>query len=204
MAIQLYTPHNKDLSRVKLIGMAIEYGTKAIDLLQEVYGTFPDLASRRQRDESAKIIRAINDILGVSGNFRNGCFYRQRGLSERSETGQVLDHAIPVIHIVRNYIDGSASGYVKAALHPVVRITKDANAQLNRAGRAQSGQRDGYPLSRYLGLDPEIKVVTHDGEPVDTDTWTDDNHWGLVARTAKETPELKEIIDHFKIKLGRD
>lgn len=203
MAIQLYTPQNKELSRVKLIEMAIDYGSKAKDLLQEVYGQFPELAQRRQRDEAAKVIRAINDILGTSGNFRNGCLYRESDLSERSKRGQVLDHAVPVIELVNMQLDGTALGYVRAALHPVVRIAKSTDERLNGARRTISGTKKGYPLFRYEGLG--IDIVTHEGEKVgDLAAWTDDDHWALVKKTANQTPELKEIIEHFKIKLGDD
>lgn len=203
MAIQLYTPRDKDRSRVRLIEMAIDYGSKAIDLLQQVYGQYPELAQRRQRDEAAKVIRAINEVLGAGGNFKNGCLYREKSLPERfrrSEGTQVCDHAVPVSRLTNMYLGNRRLNLVRLALYPVVRLTDESNRRLTAGGLANSGEEDGYPLYRYARLEgTKIEIVTHHGDPADPATWTDENHWKLVKATADKNPELAEIIEHFKI-----
>ena len=203
MAIQLYTPKDKELSRIRLIEMAIDYGSKAIDLLQQVYGQYPELAQRRQRDEAAKVIRAINEVLGAGGNFKNGCLYRERSLPERFRRGegtQVCDHAVPVSRLTNMYLVDRRLNLVRLALYPVVRLTDESNRRLTAGGLANSGYKDGYPLYRYSRLERlDIEIVTHNGDTVEPASWTDEDHWMLVKDTAANAPELAEIIEHFKI-----
>jgi hypothetical protein len=207
MAIQLYTPSKKDRpDRLSLIGMRLEFGCQLLGLIQSIYGSYPSLAKRQRGDGVEKTIRDINQLLGMGGSFKNGCLYREEKLPElfkRGEQEQICDHAIPVAHLRDRYLANPNINIVKLALYPVVRISKEANDKLNRAGRTKSGDKEGYPLSRYEGLD--ISLVTHyGGAPLDPATWTDADHWALMKKTADQTPDLKEIIEHFKIELGRD
>lgn len=205
MAIQLYTPSKKDRpSRVSLIDLRLEFGRQLLFLIQSIYGDYPSLAKRQRSDGVEKTIRDINQLLGMGGSFKNGCLYREEKLSEmfkRGEQEQICDHAIPVADLRDRYLANPNLNIVKLALYPVVRISKEANGQLNRAKRTKSGHKEGYPLSRYEGLD--ISLVTHHGgAPLDPARWTDADHWELVSRTADETPELKEIIERFNVELG--
>ncbi|HLO62051.1 MAG TPA: hypothetical protein VK165_03715 [Azonexus sp.] len=140
-------------------------------------------------------IRACNQALGMAGNFKNGCLYRESSLSERwsKETGEVvvLDHATPITELVKRHKLGEP--IAQLMLSPVVRISKSSNDGMTRKGYAKAGHKAGFPLYRYARAG--ISIVTHSGTPIDPATWTDEEHWNFV----RETPELRPILDALEI-----
>lgn len=207
MAIQVPRVREGKPESIEAIKIHMRIGEVMLRTIEAEYNNYPKELQRQRSDMITGLIRKINGRLGMEGNFKNGCLYRQKSLPERFRRGegtQVCDHAIPAVVLANMYLDNRSLNLVQLALYPVVRLTDKANKQLTTEGLADSGHKEGLPLFRYSGLVPEIEIVTHEGTPVDPATWTDDNHWALVKKTANQTPELKEIIEHFKIKLGDD
>lgn len=203
MAIQLYTPSKSRPSRIKLIEKRIEFGLGVLNLAEKVYKDCQDLVQRKRNDAIEGIIRDVCGLMGMGGQFKNGCLYIEKELPKeyrRGQPKQICEHAIPVADLRKRYLANSDLNIVKLVLYPVVRVSDDANGKLDKANRTKKGCKAGLPLSRYEGLG--INLVTHNRENVDPAKWTDADHWDLVKRTADQTPELMEIIEHFKIKLN--
>ena len=200
MAIQLYTPRKGRPSRIDLIEKRIEFGQGVLNLVVEVYKDCQDLRRRKCNDAVEGVIRDIGQLMGMGGQFKNGCLYREKKLLEEYKKGQpkqICEHAIPVAELRKRYLDNCELNFVKLSLCPIVRISEDANRKLDEAKRTKSGYQKGLPLSRYEGLG--IELVTHNGEDIDPATWKDEDHWNLIKDTVANAPELAEIIKHFKI-----
>lgn len=152
----------------------------------------------RTNEKVAQTIRACNNTLGMNGSFKNGCLYREKGLSEYWKKGNgemvVCDHAVPVSELVRLHQE-EGEPLERLILSPVVRITISSNSDLTVKGYAKKGHKRGFPLYRYSLIG--MRVVTHLGTEVDPATWTDDDHWGLVA----STEELKPVLEALGIEV---
>lgn len=150
------------------------------------------------KGEVARIIRSCNQALGMSGNFKNGCLYREAGLSPlwRKGCGEdvVCDHAIPVTILVESFLSGTPLS--ELILAPVVRISKASDQTLTRMGLAKTGHKDGLPLYRYH--EGKIEIITHEGHQIDPASWTNADHCALIGRTE----ELKPVIASLNYERG--
>lgn len=191
MAIRLLQCREKDAATVDLIRDAIDIGMECMKVVSQ--SKF--YRSRRINERVSAIIKDCNNFLGMGGNFKNGCLYREKGLQEFWSRGNgemvVCDHAIPVTELVQRYHSGEP--IERLIFSPVVRIKKESNDILTGKGYAKSGYIEGFPLSRYSRIG--MSVVNHFGEVVDPSEWTDEDHWKLINRTE----ELKELIGALAI-----
>lgn len=192
MAIRLLKSREKDATPALLIKDAIEIGVQ----YKEIASKSRFYRRLRTNGKVAETIRDCNNTLGMSGNFKNGCLYREQGLSEYWKKGNgevvVCDHAIPVTELVRLHQE-DGEPIEKLIFSPVVRITRKSNDDLTFKGYAKSGHKQGFPLFRYSLIG--MRVVTHLGREIDPAVWTDEDHWQLVL----ETDELRPILDALGI-----
>jgi hypothetical protein len=196
MAITLQNPRGKEpplgakgASHTALIKNTIQLGLKHIEVAKK-----SEFYRELMIDsEVADIIRKCNGTLGLGGNFKNGCLYRQEGLAEKWDKkidGKVIcDHAIPVTALVSQYREKKAP-FEHLIFSPVVRITERSNEELTNRGLAKAWKDEWYqyPLSRYAEVG--ISIVTHKGEKIDTKSWTSANHWELIF----DTEELSDVL----------
>ncbi|MEW6206027.1 MAG: hypothetical protein AB1516_11960 [Pseudomonadota bacterium] len=189
MSIKLPTSRIPNAQPSDLILQYISIGKKIIELWSQAEFN----KDRKVNDTVASIVRDCNGILGCGGNFKNGCLYREKDLPnpwipKKGQPAVICDHAIPVSELVKLYLQNNIPPE-ELIFYPVVRISKEANDKLTKAGLAKKGNQPDFPLSRYSKID--LKIVTHFGEEIDPKTWTLEQHMNLV----RSTPELKKIID---------
>lgn len=203
MAIQLPQAGSGKPPVCEAIKIHMRIAELMLPTIDKEYAEYPRELVRQRSDLVSSLIRKISGKLGMEGNFKNGCLYREKGLDERFKRGtgtQVCDHAVPVVDLTKMYLDDRRLNLVQLALYPVVRLTDKSNSRLTADGLANAGCKDGFPLYRYSQVEgPEIEIVTHEGVLLSTSEWTDEDHWDLVRQTAKSNPDLLEIIEHFKI-----
>lgn len=190
MAIKLHRSRILGATPALLIKENIEIGKRIVDVYKEA----KFYRKLKTQEAIATIIRNCNGTLGASGNFKNGCLYRQKGLQEfwKSKSGEkvVCDHAIPVSELVRMHVE-EGELIERLIFSPVVRISLEANDKLTRSGYAKSGFKTGFPLFRYSHIN--IEIVTHNGASVDPAIWTDKDHMTLVRSTSELAPILKSL-----------
>ena len=191
MSIKLPKSRIANAQPSDLILQYITIGKKIIELWSQAKFN----KDRKVNDTVATIIRDCNGILGCGGNFKNGCLYREESVKEiwKPKSGEdvICDHAIPVSELVKLYLQKNIPPE-ELIFYPVVRISKEANEKLTKAGLAKKGNEPDFPLSRYSKTD--MKIVTHFGEEIDPKMWTIEQHMDLV----RNTPELKKIIDSLR------
>lgn len=191
MSIKLPTSRIPNAQPSDLILQYITIGKKIIELWSQAKFN----KDRKVNDTVANIIRDCNGVLGCGGNFKNGCLYRESVLDEiwtpKGDKQVICDHAIPVSELVQLYLQKNTP-LEELIFYPVVRISKEANEKLTKAGLAKKGNEPDFPLSRYSKID--IKIKTHFGEEIDPKKWTIVQHMDLV----RNTPELKTIIDTLR------
>ena len=194
MAIELVKPSKKAGGSVaEVICELIELGKEHLKVTES--GRY--YRELRINFMIGKIIRDCNNMLGMSGNFKNGCLYREQGLASKWDKASeevVCDHAIPISELVHAYRFETVP-FEKLIFSPVVRIRKSTNDILTRQGYAKKGHKAGLPLYRYSHID--VKIVTHLGQEVDPSNWSDRNHWDLVWNT----PELHSVLSALNIRM---
>ena len=194
MAIRIMKSREINSSPGSLVKDAIDIGMK----YKDVAAQSKFYRRLRVNGKIADTIRDCNNFLSMSGNFKNGCLYREEGLSEIWKKGNgeevVCEHAVPVTELVRRYHDGEK--IERLIFSPVVRITKKSNDELTRRRFAKRGWKLGFPLFRYSEI--KMSVITHFGKVVDPSTWTDEDHWNLVL----STEELWEVLNELGIRNG--
>ena len=139
---------------------------------------------REKRDEINRRLRGCNDFLGMAGSRKDGCLYREVNIT--SDVPMVCEHAIPVTALVSLYEEGFAS-FEKIAFYPVALISKMSDKRLGNLGLVKSGHDNEIDFKRYNTAG--IRIETHEGNEIDTETWSIKDHWALL----KSTPPLANI-----------
>ena len=193
MAIRLHKSREKNSTPALQIKDAIDTGLK----IEEVYKDAKFYQNARRKEAISKIIRDCNGTLGMTGKIKNGCLYREKGLSEiwqKDIDGDVIcDHAVPVTELVRQYRENDKD-IRRLIFSPVCRIRKVSDERLTKKGYAKKGFKAGLPLFRYSFLEkPDLELVTHQGQNVDPKIWTEQDHWDLIESTNELRPVLREL-----------
>ena len=183
----------KNGSPIERIKDSINIGLQTAELHKQ-YKYYRDV---RVNKAICNLIRECNGALGTSGNFKNGCLYIEANLSTHWTKGQgpnvQLDHAVPVTVLAKMYLDREET-IEKLIFSPIARISVESNKKLSKSGLAKKGHKADRPLYRYHLA--EIKIKNHFGEEIDTEKWTNKDHWDLVLRTE----ELKPILEALKLR----
>ena len=138
---------------------------------------------REIRDEINRRLRGCHDFLGMAGSRKNGCLYREFELNETTQL--VCEHAIPVSGLVSLFEAGTP--FEELVFYPVARIAKTSDKKFEKMGLVKTGHDSTYIFSRYHKVG--IRIETHEGFKIDTETWSIQQHWELV----ESTPELLQI-----------
>ena len=141
---------------------------------------------REIREEYGRRLRICNDFLGMSGYRKLGCIYREGFIDVA--TGHTCEHVIPVAEIVRMLIAEEIT-FHESIFYPIALIKGSSEERIKKSGRAKSHFDILNPFKRYEGL--EINIFTWEGDYVDPNTWSMDEHWKLVKRT----PRISEIYE---------
>lgn len=179
----------------------------------------PDFIRRQSTDIIADCIRRVQALYSWEKNSYTGIVYREEHFNDEVNNvlrnGQTLtslkktvgqnstvEHVITVSHFkdkifnlyTQGKLDESRIEIVKAFLSPVALIdkkhtNKDNENNVNKGFLIE----ETYPFRRYLNSG--IKIITHDGEKVDNNTWTIENHWNLLRRTEY----FKDILKSFNL-----
>ena len=159
-----------------------------LDKLIPIYNTARYGSDRYIKDLIQKTIRDTSGDLGMSGNFKNGCLYYERGLSEtydRSLDGRViLDHVIPVSVLVERYLRNPV--IENLVFSPVARVSFSSNAKLT----SKSFDISKSLFQRYF--DAGVEIVNARGDVI-TDDWSEEDHWSLVKEIPVFNPVLKGL-----------
>ena len=189
MGIKLVNPRQDKATPERVIQEVIKIGKKYRDAAEgsEFYKEL------RVNHKIAETIRDCNNFLGMGGNFKNGCLYREKGLDDFWKRGNgeevVCDHAVPVTELVKQHKDDEVPIQI-LIFSPVVRITKASNNKLTKYGKAKTGHKMGFPLYRYSHIEG-MRIVTHQGVEIPSlKKWTDGEHWELIH----STEELKNVL----------
>jgi len=182
--------------------------------------SFPNGFVRRQTtDIISDCIRRVQAMYSWEKNSYTGIVYREENFNDevnlvlkngntltslKKTVGQnsTVEHVITVSHFkdkifnlyTQGKLDESRIEIVKAFLSPVALIdkkhtNKDNENNVNKGFLIE----EIYPFKRYLNSG--IKIVTHDGEIVDNNTWAIENHWDLLRRTEY----FKDILKSFNL-----
>ena len=192
MAVTFIKSREKDASPELLVAEAIRLGIEHMKV-EESALFYRNL---RLNKRIADTIRNCNNMLGMGGNFKNGCLYREYGLEAKwnKNIGElvVCDHSVPITELVRQHlVDGEP--IENLILSPVVRITSESNRALTTKGFAKKGIKAGFPLFRYSRIG--MRILTHTDVEINPETWSDEDHWSLVL----ETKELHPVLEHLKL-----
>lgn len=185
--------------RYRLPGVRGKNGASTADLVQEIsslceanIATIRRIsqfnAEREIRDEINRRLRAVHNVLGMAaGSRRFGCLYIEKNLDEAEPF--IAEHAIPVSALVKLFERGMP--FVDLAFFPVSLISKISDRRLAEAKLTKSGHDESFKevFRRYAIAG--VALETHDGKPVDAETWTMDDHLSLIRRT----PALNEVYD---------
>jgi hypothetical protein len=127
-----------------------------------------DQTARLIRDSIDHWIRRYHDY-AIRGDI--GAHYRQVGIVQ----GQtVFEHVIPANEIRDMLIEGKLT--VKQALNaPTCLIRKEDDVRLRKSGLSASSPSRWFFFRRYLGLDSTF--TTYNGQTVNLDTWTLEDHY---------------------------
>lgn len=148
--------------------------------------------AREKRDEINRRLRGCHDFLGMAGSRKNGCLYREIGLT--ADTQVVCEHAIPVTALVSLYETGKP--FEEIVFYPVARISKESDKRFGKLGLVKSGHDLGLPFLRYHRAG--IAMETHEGIGIACDSWTMDDHWDLVNRTQELSSIRREVLIKLK------
>jgi len=97
--------------------------------------------------------------------------YHEQGADEHTD----FEHLIPAARI-RDLLLANAISVVQAFNAPTVRLSRTKHAQLKDAGWASSTPDMWLPFRRYSQVF-DAKFETHDGTPIDPETWTLEKHY---------------------------
>jgi len=97
--------------------------------------------------------------------------YHEQGADEDTD----FEHLIPAARI-RDLLLANAISVVQAFNAPTVRLSRTKHAQLKDAGWASSTPDMWLPFRRYSQVF-DAKFETHDGTPIDPETWTLEKHY---------------------------
>jgi len=194
MAIRLHKPRIKGSTPASHIKENIRLGLE----IASIYENAKYYSDLRAKHAIGTTIRDCNGTLGMTGKIKNGCLYREFGLSEFWKKGNgevvVCDHAVPVTELVRRYREEDEC-IEKLIFSPVVRITKKSDIKLVKAGLGKKGHKTGLPLFRYSEI--KMRIVTHKGVEIEPEKWTDEDHWDLVESTEELSPVWKELFSNL-------
>ena len=144
---------------------------------------------REKRDEINRRLRGCHDFMGMAGSRKNGCLYREVGLS--SDAQEVCEHAIPVSALVSLYESGVP--FEELVFYPVARISKDSDKRFQELGLVKSGHELDIPFMRYHKA--SIAIETHFGEKIDCGRWSLSDHWNLVNSTSEISQIRVEVLE---------
>lgn len=147
---------------------------------------------REKRDEINRRLRGCHDFLGMAGSRKDGCLYREVGISTGAQV--VCEHAIPVSALVSLYESGVP--FEELVFFPVARISKNSDSRFQKLGLVKSGHDINIPFKRYHKA--SIEIETHNGEVIDCEKWSISDHWNLVI----STPEISRIREEVLQKLA--
>jgi len=97
--------------------------------------------------------------------------YHEQGADEHTD----FEHLIPAARI-RDLLLAQTISVTQALNAPTVRLSRAKHAQLKDAGWASSTPDMWLPFRRYSQVF-DAKFETHDGTPIDPETWTLEKHY---------------------------
>lgn len=182
--------------------------------------SFPDDFIKRQTtDIIDKCIRGVQALYSWEKNSFTGIVYREECFNDevnnvlkngnpltsiKKTVGQnsTVEHVITVSHFKDKFfnlykqgnLEQSKIEIVKSFLSPVALINKHHTNKDNENNVNKGFQiEEKYPFKRYINSG--IKIITHDGQIVDNNTWTLEDHWKLLRRTEY----FKDIMENFNL-----
>lgn len=165
-----------------------------------------DFVRRQTTDIIADCIRRVQCLFSWEKNSYTGILYREKHFNQlinetlennkalntlKSKVGEksTIEHVIPVAHFkdkiynltMQNRLAESKIEITKAFLSPVALIDKFHTHKDNEKRLKDSYYEEKYPFRRYISSG--INIVTHDGQEIDNESWTIEDHWNLLRRT---------------------
>lgn len=135
-------------------------------------------------DQTARLIRdliewALRRYHGYAIKERIGAHYRDASIKPHERRGIVFEHVIPVRYIIALLLQGRIT--VDQAMHPpTCSLRKQQDTMLERLGLGDSTPDIWNFWQRYHDL--HIDIVTHDGTPVDQNTWDLASHFNYFNK----------------------
>jgi len=136
----------------------------------------------RVEDQTARLIRDVMDFLlrryhGYCIKENIGAHYYEVGLAHDAKTE--FEHVIPAA-VVRDMLLYDRLTVDEALNIPTCRLSKSKHKKLNKTKLGSTTPDVYWFWQRYQDLG--IKIETHDGTEVDTQTWNLDNHYNYFNK----------------------
>ena len=132
-------------------------------------------------DQTARLIRDMIDQLlrryhkySIKENF--GAHYEEVGIAHNAETD--FEHVVPAA-VTRDLLLFDRLTVTEALNVPTCKLSKDKHASLGQNQLGSTTPDIYWFWQRYQHLG--IKIETHDGTAVDTDTWNLDTHFSYFG-----------------------
>ena len=132
-------------------------------------------------ENNQQLLREIrNDIDYYLRRYHEYCIKQRDNMlghyhEQEADEDTDFEHLIPAARI-RDLLLANAISVVQALNAPTVRLSRTKHAQLKDAGWASSTPDMWLPFRRYSQVF-DAKFETHDGTPIDPETWTLEKHY---------------------------
>jgi hypothetical protein len=132
-------------------------------------------------ENNQQLLREIrNDIDYYLRRYHEYCIKQRDGMlghyhEQYADEDTDFEHLIPAARI-RDLLLANSISVVQALNAPTVRLSRTKHAQLKDAGWASSTPDMWLPFRRYSQVF-DAKFETHDGTPIDPETWTLEKHY---------------------------
>lgn len=134
---------------------------------------------REKSEQFRKRLRNCNMALSTQGSAKRGCLYREVGVLDIKQGNLTCEHVVPVAQLAKA-VEDKKMAFREAIFWPVALITNLSNQAIKDF---KHNNNPMYPFRRYMLKDTNIQIFTYEGEIVDLETWTIQDHWNLLSKT---------------------